>query len=85
MVRRRRWRTSQVHVRGCRAREKRRPGQRSPCPPARASRGGQNLAALDGPRIALTAIHIGPALMLFGVVLVMALLSPVFLTTTQRR
>jgi ribose transport system permease protein len=35
---------------------------------------------LDGPRLALTAIHIGPALMLLGVVLVLALLSPVFLT-----
>jgi ribose transport system permease protein len=36
---------------------------------------------LDGPRLALTAIQIGPGLMLLGVILVMALLSPVFLST----
>ena len=36
---------------------------------------------LDGPRLALTAIRIGPGLMLLVVVAVMAVLSPVFLTT----
>jgi ribose transport system permease protein len=48
------------------------------------STGEQGLPATrryDGPRIALGAIRIGPALMLVAVVLVMAVLSPVFLST----
>jgi ribose transport system permease protein len=36
---------------------------------------------LDGPRLALTAIRIGPGLMLIVVIAVMSVLSPVFLTT----
>jgi ribose transport system permease protein len=35
----------------------------------------------DGPRLALAAIRLGPGLMLLVVVLVLALVSPVFLTT----
>src|SRR5690242_7072401 len=35
----------------------------------------------DGPRVALAAIRIGPGLMLLAVVGVLAVLSPVFLTT----
>ena len=35
----------------------------------------------DGPRVGLAAIRIGPGVMLLAVVLVMATLSPVFLTT----
>jgi ribose transport system permease protein len=48
------------------------------------STGEQGLPATrryDGSRIALGAIRIGPALMLVAVVLVMAVLSPVFLST----
>ena len=48
------------------------------------STGEQGLPATrryDSPRIALGAIRIGPALMLVAVVLVMAVLSPVFLST----
>lgn len=47
------------------------PGQ----PPAQVPR------VLDGPRLALTAIRIGPGLMLIAVIAVMAALSPVFLST----
>jgi ribose transport system permease protein len=37
--------------------------------------------AIDGPKLALAAIRLGPGLMLLMVVLVLALLSPVFFTT----
>lgn len=47
--------------------------------PARVGSG--TARGFDGPRLALAAIRIGPGLMLLVVVLVVALLSPVFLTT----
>ena len=42
---------------------------------------GAGARRFDGPRLALAAIRIGPGLMLLVVVLVVATLSPVFLTT----
>jgi ribose transport system permease protein len=48
-------------------------------PPERSTDGAGR--RLDGPRLALTAIRIGPGLMLLAVVVVIASLSPVFLTT----
>lgn len=46
---------------------------------ARAAIRGQRV--FDGPRIGLAVIRLGPGLMLLAVVVVLALLSPVFLTT----
>ena len=53
-------------------------------PTAKAAGGGDEQPAgrrYDGPKLALGVIRIGPALMLIVVVLAMALLSPVFLST----
>lgn len=50
--------------------------------PAPSARGGVRSRRLfDGPRVGLAVIRVGPGLMLLVVVLVLALLSPVFLTT----
>jgi ribose transport system permease protein len=45
------------------------------------TKGGRVRPPFDGPRFALAAIRIGPGVMLLAVVLIMATLSPVFLTT----
>jgi ribose transport system permease protein len=54
------------------------PSQHRAQPPGSVARSRR---AFDGPKLGLAAIRLGPGLMLLAVVLILALLSPVFLTT----
>jgi ribose transport system permease protein len=56
-----------------------RPAPGDPQRPAQSGSGTRT--AFDGPRLALAAIRLGPGLMLLVVVVALAVLSPVFLTT----
>jgi ribose transport system permease protein len=55
--------------------------QADPTPLARPHAPERPSRTLDGPRLALAAIRIGPGLMLLAVIGVLTVLSPVFLTT----
>jgi ribose transport system permease protein len=53
----------------------------APAPHGEPAQTGSSGRRIDGPQLALTAIRIGPGLMLVAVVAVLATLSPVFLST----
>ena len=57
------------------------PGSSAVQPAAATAGRSSGRAVVDGPRLALAAIRVGPGLMLVVVVMVVASLSPVFLTT----
>jgi ribose transport system permease protein len=56
------------------------PVRSAPAPRAASSGEPRSARVIDGPRLALVGIQIGPGLMLIAVVIVVASLSPVFLT-----
>src|SRR6185436_15175393 len=53
----------------------------APAPHGEPAQAGSSGRRIDGPQLALTAIRIGPGLMLVAVVAVLATMSPVFLST----